>query len=76
LADAYDHPHLAGLGKIQAAVEQLSDAELRQFNAWFSELRARLWNEQIDRDLASGNLHERAKKWRADHKSGTTTDLL
>ncbi len=67
---------MSGLGKIQAAVEQLADAELRQFNAWFAELRARLWNEQIDRDLTSGKLAERAKKWRADHKNGTTTDLL
>jgi hypothetical protein len=67
---------MSELGKIQAAVEQLSEAELRQFNAWFAELRARLWDEQIDRDLASGKLDERAKKWRADHKAGKSNDLL
>lgn len=63
------------LAKIQSAVEQLPEPELRKFQAWFAELRARQWDDQIDRDLAAGKLDERAEKWRADHWAGKSTDI-
>jgi hypothetical protein len=63
------------LAQIQKAVEQLSEDELRQFRAWFEELQARLWDEQIERDFASGKLDGRAERWRADHKAGKFTDI-
>ena len=61
--------------KTQAAVEQLSVAEMRAFGDWFADLQARLWDAQIERDLAAGKLDKRADKWRADYQDGKFTDL-
>jgi hypothetical protein len=66
---------MSELAKIQHAVEQLSEDELKQFRAWFEELQAKLWDEQIERDFASGKLDARAEKWRADFKAGKVSDL-
>ena len=63
------------LDEIQSAVEQLPPEELARFRAWFEELQARLWDEQIERDIKAGKLDKLAEKWRADHAAGKTTDL-
>ena len=63
------------LDEIQSAVEQLPPEELARFRAWFEELQARLWDEQIERDIKAGKLDKLAEKWRADHAADKTTDL-
>lgn len=63
------------LDEIQSAVEQLSPEELAHFRAWFEELQARLWDEQIERDIKAGKLDKLAEKWRADHAAGKTHEL-
>ncbi|MGD9802239.1 MAG: hypothetical protein AB7E81_06440 [Hyphomicrobiaceae bacterium] len=44
------------LEDITKAVEQLSPEELAQFRDWFEELQARLWDDQIERDVKAGKL--------------------
>jgi hypothetical protein len=42
--------------QIKDAIRQLSPAELAEFRAWFAELEAAAWDEQIARDAAAGRL--------------------
>lgn len=44
------------LEDIERAVERLPPEELSKFREWFEELQARLWDEQIERDVAAGKL--------------------
>lgn len=41
---------------IKEAVSQLSPEELKAFQAWFEEMKAKLWDDQIERDVKSGKL--------------------
>jgi hypothetical protein len=58
------------LDEIQAAVEQLSPEELARFRAWFEELQARLWDEQIERDIKAGKLDFLAEEAESEFLSG------
>jgi len=64
------------LEDITKAVEQLSPEELAQFREWFEELQARLWDEQIERDVKSGKFDRLTDKWRADFAAGKFTELV
>ena len=63
------------LTQIQAAVEQLSEDELRKFRAWFQELQTRLWDERIERDSQSGKLDWLRDEALAEHHAGKTRRL-
>jgi multidrug resistance efflux pump len=63
------------LTQIQKAVEQLSEDELRQFRAWFDELQARLWDEQIERDIQAGKLDWLRDEALAEHRAGAAESL-
>jgi hypothetical protein len=54
----------------QKAVEQLSLEELARFRAWFEEFKARVWDEQIERDLKAGKLDRLLAEVRANIKAG------
>ena len=58
------------IDEIISAVEQLTPEELALFRAWFEELEARLWDEQIERDAKAGKLDKLAERALADHKAG------
>jgi len=58
------------LEDITKAVEQLSPEELQQFRAWFAELQARMWDEQIERDIKAGKLDWLAAEAIAEQKAG------
>ena len=44
------------LEDLKKAVERLPPEELSKFREWFEELQARLWDAQIERDVAAGKL--------------------
>jgi hypothetical protein len=58
------------LEDITKAVEQLSLEELVQFREWFEELQARLWDEQIERDMKAGKLDFLLDEAEAEHDAG------
>ena len=60
------------LEDIEMAVEQLSPDELAKFRAWFDELQARLWDQQIERDMKAGKLDWLADEAAAEHAAGLT----
>ena len=39
------------LEDIEKAIEQLSPEDMAKFRAWFKELSARSWDEQIEQDM-------------------------
>ena len=55
---------------IQKAVEQLSPEELAKFREWLEEFEARVWDEQIERDLKSGKLDKILAEVRANDEAG------
>jgi hypothetical protein len=55
---------------IQKAVEQLSADDLARFREWFEEFAARLFDEQIERDLKAGKLDKLSAEARANHDAG------
>ena len=44
------------LQQIESAVSTLTDAELREFCAWFDDLRWDRWDRQLEADTAAGKL--------------------
>jgi hypothetical protein len=42
--------------EIETAIAQLPPAQVAELADWFDEFRARLWDQQIERDLNSGRL--------------------
>ena len=63
------------LEDIEAAVEQLPPDELKRFRAWFDELQARLWDQQIEQDIKAGKLDWLADEARAAHAAGRTKPM-
>jgi succinate dehydrogenase flavin-adding protein (antitoxin of CptAB toxin-antitoxin module) len=53
------------MGKIESIEEQmkaLSPEELERFRAWLQELDWTLWDEQLERGVASGKIDALAEK--------------
>ena len=66
------------MGKVESIEQQikaLSAEELAQFRAWFLEFDWALWDEQIERDVATGKLDALADKALHDHAAGKSTPL-
>lgn len=42
------------LPKIEAAIKQLCDSDIRKLAAWLEEYLEQMWDKQIETDLASG----------------------
>ncbi|MFZ1103097.1 MAG: hypothetical protein WAN86_09715 [Hyphomicrobiaceae bacterium] len=55
---------------IQEAIEQLSADDLARFREWFEEFEARLFDEQIERDVKAGKLDKLIAEARANYKAG------
>ncbi len=60
---------------IEKAVAKLSPEEFSKFRAWFEELAADRWDEQIARDAKGGKLDKLADEALAEHKAGKTREL-
>jgi hypothetical protein len=63
------------LEEIEAAVAQLSPADLKKLRAWLDELDERLFDEKIERDAEAGKLDQLAAKAIAEDDAGTTSEL-
>jgi hypothetical protein len=54
--------------EIERAIEKLSDEEVAELRAW-------LWDRDIERDAASGRFDALAKEALEEHRSGKTRKL-
>ena len=63
------------LEQIEQSVAALSKEEMEEFAAWFDELRADLWDQQIESDAKGGRLDKLADKALAEIKAGKVTLL-
>lgn len=63
------------LERLEQCVQGLSPAEFKEFRAWFAELDARLWDEQIEADSKAGRLDALISEAVAEHKAGKTREI-
>ena len=60
---------------IEQQIKALSAEEIAQFRAWFLEFDWALWDQQLERDVATGKLDVLAEKALRDHAAGKTTPV-
>jgi hypothetical protein len=61
--------------EIETAISQLPAAEVAELGNWFDEFRARLWDQQIARDVNSGKLQSLLDEAKGDLQSGRCKPL-
>jgi len=61
--------------EIETAIAQLPPAQVAELADWFDEFRARLWDQQIERDVSSGRLESLFDEAKEDLKSGRCKPL-
>lgn len=66
---------MGNVKSIEKAIEALPPSELAEFRRWFAEFDAAAWDQQIERDAASGKLAEAAAEALADHRAGSVREL-
>ena len=64
------------LDNLKRQIESLSPREMRRLAAWLGELRARLCDEQLERDVLAGKFDALAEEAMADIAAGRTMPLL
>jgi hypothetical protein len=63
------------LKELEAAVEQLPQADLTAFAAWFDEYLADAWDRRIESDIKAGRLDAAGRKADEDYEAGRCTPL-
>ncbi len=66
------------MGKIESVereIEKFSAEELAAFRSWFAEFDALSWDQQFERDVASGKLDKFADEVQAELRAGKCRDL-
>jgi hypothetical protein len=63
------------LEEIEAAVQQLPPAKRAEFRAWFQSFDAGDWDQQMEDDIAEGNLDWLANEGINDSQAGRCSDL-
>ena len=63
------------LDELEKEVAQLPRDQLREFRAWYEQFDATAWDEELERDVASGKLDGLADSAIADHKAGKFREL-
>ena len=61
--------------QLEQKIQNLPEAELAKFRAWFAEFDANVWDRQIERDVSAGKLDGLADKALRDHASGKIRPL-
>lgn len=56
--------------KIEAEILKLSAEEFSQLAQWLLDLDEQRWDEQLEKDVASGKLDFLAEEARADYEAG------
>lgn len=60
---------------LEREIEQLSVAEFAALRKWMLERDAQLWDEQFERDAASGKLDRHFKQSLEDHAAGKSREI-
>lgn len=53
---------LRSIFEIEKAITQLPREQLKKFRVWYQKFDAKMWDEQIEKDIHSGKLDELAQK--------------
>jgi len=53
---------MSSLQEIEDAIGKLSPDELAAFRVWFAEFDAKIWDRQIEEDVAAGRLNKLAEQ--------------
>ena len=61
--------------QLERRIENLPPADLAKLRAWFYELDARVWDDQIEADQKAGKLDGLLAEALADYKAGKARDL-
>ncbi len=61
--------------RLEKQIETLSPEDLSKLRAWFFELDARLWDQQIEADVKAGKLDGLVAEALADYKAGKAREL-
>ncbi len=61
--------------QLERRIENLTPRDLAKFRAWFVELDARVWDQQIEADAKAGKLDGRIAEALADYKTGRAREL-
>lgn len=61
--------------QLERRIENLPPADLAKLRAWFFELDARIWDDQIEADQKAGKLDRLLAEALADHKAGKAREL-
>ena len=63
------------LEKIEKAVLELTEEEQAKFRQWFAEYDARVFDDEVERDIKAGKLDALAEEALAEHRAGGSTEL-
>ena len=61
--------------EIEQAITELPPNELARFREWFDEYYAQVWDEQIERDAASGRLDKLIAEVDEEYNAGQSKPL-
>ena len=61
--------------EIENAITQLSTEDVAELSAWFADYQAKLWDEQIERDLDEGRLDALLEEVDAEYEAGKAQPL-
>jgi hypothetical protein len=61
--------------QLERDVESLSQQELASFRTWFAEYDWKIWDRQLEADVAAGKLDKLAAEALAEHERGETSEL-
>ena len=61
--------------EIEKAITELSPEELARLREWFDEYYAQVWDEQIERDAASGRLDKLIAEADEEYNAGLSKPL-
>ncbi len=64
-----------GIQEIQAAIIKLPVQKLVELSTWLEEYQARVWDQQIEADLAMGRLDTILAKVDAEYETGLAQPL-
>ena len=61
--------------ELEKLITQLPKDQLRKFRAWYEKFDSDAWDEQIEKDAASGKLDALAEAAVAEHQAGRSKRL-
>ena len=61
--------------ELEKLITQLPQDQLRKFRAWYEKFDSDVWDEQIEKDVASGKLDALAEAAIAEHRVGRSKKL-